>query len=920
MADYAISNVDRRIVYTGSAGVGPYAFNFEVLAQTDIAVYKNSTLLTLTTNYTVSINPTTGVGSVTLTSAATSADTITIVGARAIERTTDFTTGGDLFANTLNDELDSQTILTQQVAETAERAIKAPVTDPTSIDMTLASATDRANTFMYFDANGEPAYAPVGDFGAPSAITRQLFSGDDSTTVFTLARDPGASGSSVVIYMGGVYQQSDTYTIVGDTLTFSEAPVTGTNNIEVVHFAVTDIGETDASAVSYIPAGTGAVATNVQTKLREVVSVKDFGAVGDGATDDQVAITAAIDAAVARGVGSVYFPSGTYIIGGTVSVYGGNIPAGTCLTVFGDGPSSLIKRKNNAISLGGSSFQQMLSFYPVADANANVKLTVRNLALDGNFANQGITPGIAELDYQQSACLKIGSRAAYGFDEVRVENVTFYDPLADGVNIAGSGALTMRSVIFSGIRQYGRTADYVRSDITITASYDDLILSDFDIDSLEVELNSGATSYAHRTVISNGITHDRLDLAYEGLTSGYYPVHMSNVIARKFAYLHVPQMFADNCRFDVSYPIRLLYGYYTFNGCRFFGNSDISGASTVGLVYMASGTTAIKSAEFNNCTFDADPAVPRATLPHMYWQDFTATSRIDVSFRSCRFLAPGYGIRARAIHLRVQGCEYAGSDALILHNASTSAYGESLIVAKNNYVTNPVGVVLRLGDVGSGGTVRFFLDGNTPYYDGGVMSLTGASANSRYVSPRGAGSAYIVPVLDVLETDTTPADQGYYIKGQRVRYRNVSTGNPAGAVCTTSGVVLKGAWTTTTAYTRWNFTSNGGRTYMALNAATSGATAPTHSSGFASDGGGVVWRYLHSSVTTEAAWVAATAYVAGNIRYNGSNVYIAESAGTSGGTAPTHTSGFAPDDGGVAWRHTADFITAAVFKAEAAIA
>lgn len=331
MADYAISNVDRRIVYTGSAGVGPYAFNFEVLAQTDIAVYKNSTLLTLTTNYTVSINPTTGVGSVTLTSAATSADTITIVGARAIERTTDFTTGGDLFANTLNDELDSQTILTQQVAETAERAIKAPVTDPTSIDMTLASATDRANTFMYFDVNGEPAYAPVGDFGAPTAITRQRFSGDDSTTVFTLARDPGASGSSVVIYMGGVYQQSDTYTIVGDTLTFSEAPVTGTNNIEVVHFAVTDIGETDASAVSYIPAGTGAVATNVQEKLRESVSVKDFGAVGDGVTDDTASIQAALDS----GAGTVFFPRGTYLI--TSSII---IPANTDIT--NDGTNTTI--------------------------------------------------------------------------------------------------------------------------------------------------------------------------------------------------------------------------------------------------------------------------------------------------------------------------------------------------------------------------------------------------------------------------------------------------------------------------------------------------------------------------------------------------------------------------------------------------
>jgi hypothetical protein len=165
MADYPISNVPRRIVYTGSAGVGPYAFDFEVLLNTDINVYKNDVLLTLTTDYTVAISPTLGTGSVTLVSAATGADRITIVGARAVERTTDFTTGGDFFANSMNDELDSQTILVQQVAETAERSIKAPVTDPTNINMTLPINTARAGKTLAFDVNGNPVVGePIGNW------------------------------------------------------------------------------------------------------------------------------------------------------------------------------------------------------------------------------------------------------------------------------------------------------------------------------------------------------------------------------------------------------------------------------------------------------------------------------------------------------------------------------------------------------------------------------------------------------------------------------------------------------------------------------------------------------------------------------------------------------------------------------------
>jgi hypothetical protein len=156
MADYAITNVARRVVYTGSAGVGPYSFTFPVLVNTDIAVYKNTTLLTLTTDYTVTISGTTGQGSITLVSAATGADRITIVGARSIERSTDFVTGGDFFANTLNTELDSETIFIQQIAETAERSLKAPVTDPTSIDMTLPVNTVRANKFLAFSSTGNP--------------------------------------------------------------------------------------------------------------------------------------------------------------------------------------------------------------------------------------------------------------------------------------------------------------------------------------------------------------------------------------------------------------------------------------------------------------------------------------------------------------------------------------------------------------------------------------------------------------------------------------------------------------------------------------------------------------------------------------------------------------------------------------------
>ena len=70
-----------------------------------------------------------------------------------------------------------------------------------------------------------------------------------------------------------------------------------------------------SNSVGYLPAGTGAVATTVQTKLRESVSVKDFGAVGDGVTDD----TAAINLAIVAGR-NIWFPAGTYLINTSILV------------------------------------------------------------------------------------------------------------------------------------------------------------------------------------------------------------------------------------------------------------------------------------------------------------------------------------------------------------------------------------------------------------------------------------------------------------------------------------------------------------------------------------------------------------------------------------------------------------------------
>lgn len=138
-------------------------------------------------------------------------------------------------------------------------------------------------------------------------------------TVFTLTTMSYAPGTgSLTVYVDGVNQYEGTsYAETNSTtVTFTAGLHVGA----LVKFttAVQTTGNaTDASVVTYNPPFTGAVATTVQDKLRQTVSVKDFGAVGDGVTDDTAAFQDAINSAVANQC-DLFVPNGEYLITSTL--------------------------------------------------------------------------------------------------------------------------------------------------------------------------------------------------------------------------------------------------------------------------------------------------------------------------------------------------------------------------------------------------------------------------------------------------------------------------------------------------------------------------------------------------------------------------------------------------------------------------
>ena len=174
MSDIAINPVTRRVQFTGNTGTGPYAFTFNILVSGDIAVFKGTTELTLTTDYTVSINAN-GTGSVTLGVALISSDVLTIIGGRELSRTTDFVTAGDLLASSLNEQLDSNVIMTQQLDEKLGRGLFVNPGDVfTDLELPLKDA--RKGTVLGFNATtGDPEPGPeIGDVDTIAAISADI--------------------------------------------------------------------------------------------------------------------------------------------------------------------------------------------------------------------------------------------------------------------------------------------------------------------------------------------------------------------------------------------------------------------------------------------------------------------------------------------------------------------------------------------------------------------------------------------------------------------------------------------------------------------------------------------------------------------------------------------------------------------------
>lgn len=331
------------------------------------------------------------------------------------------------------------------------------------------------------------------------------------------------------------------------------------DSADVTIWTVDQVNKANSSSDwSFLQAGAGAVTRTAQAKMRDVVSVKDFGAVGDGAADDTAAIQAAIDS-FATGNGVVIFPKGTYKTTSTLTISQHRIHLvgdGRWVTVIVFAPTAndtAIEFSKGALvlyqcSLSGMTFSSSDTTYEklALDAVDVSAFTVRDVVVGPEW-NGGASKSIGircrgreasrfdgiELYCDRPLVIATNPNATLDIDHFHFSNLYIQVPAASAnpcVEIQTGVGLSQ--VTFDGFQAWvGGAGGLYWIDTTSTGTSQGLVLNN-----VRYEQASDATKYFVRIEHNQGLQQFTVRGGQAGICRGIYLREVKWVTLAEFLY------------------------------------------------------------------------------------------------------------------------------------------------------------------------------------------------------------------------------------------------------------------------------------------------------------------------------------------------------------------------------------------------
>ena len=266
----------------------------------------------------------------------------------------------------------------------------AGTTTPAAVYTTSSGTVAHANPIVLDAAGRVPSggeiWLPVGvgfKFVVKSSTDTLIATYDN---VPTSASAPIANDATAIAYEQGYTVTAGSF-VVGKTY---QIKTVGTTDFTLIGATSNTVGSYFVATGVGTGTGTAYLSQTVAAKLQQTVSVKDFGAVGDGVTDDYAAFQAAVDSLSASNSdigGLIIIPSGTYYLSQTWKIKKRVTIRGTNA---GDQPQTSACRLNFPADTDGIRFYSSIDSGTGTDATQSVLQFVEVKALAKNSSGVGI--------------------------------------------------------------------------------------------------------------------------------------------------------------------------------------------------------------------------------------------------------------------------------------------------------------------------------------------------------------------------------------------------------------------------------------------------------------------------------------------------------------------------------------------------